>query len=295
MRGVLADPFALPRRVERTYDGVADLEADARGELRGVVLPAASPLAPALPDLLDARLPVLLADTTPWEPDLLREARAVAEERDVPVAVLLRKRHTGWARLVRAATDVRPAPGQVTVRGWPRGAEAAAELVDLVRAWCGDVVAAAAVPAVLPADALPDGAPVAWALLTDRATTVLVSHEGAGPQVRLSFRDGRLVAGPGRVGWEGGDAVVPAAGDGQADVCAAFAAALRLGTPEPLGPTRTPWPWTADLAELVPVARVLAALRASARTEVWTELGQHAAPRHAPPQHPGSGGPGAPQ
>ncbi len=275
MRGVLADPFAAPRRVERHYADVADLEADARGELRGVVLTADSPLAAALPDLLDARLPVLLADAAPWEPDLLREARAVAGERDVAVAVLLRERHRGWARLVRAATDVRPAPRQVTVRGWPRGPQAAAELVDLVRAWCGDVVAAAAVPTLLPADALPDGPPVAWALLTDRATTVLVAHEGPGPEVRLSFRDGRLAARPDGVGWEGGDGVVPAPGDPAADVAEAFAEALRLGTPEPLGPTLTPWPWVADLAELVPVARVLAALRTSARTEVWAELGPH--------------------
>ena len=83
------------------------------------------------------------------------------------------------------------------MRGWPRGAAAAAELVDLVRAWCGDVVAVAAAPAGCPPRALPGGEPVAWALLTARGSTVLVAHEGSRPQVRLRCRSCRLVAGPG--------------------------------------------------------------------------------------------------
>ncbi len=281
VRGVLAgDPFdAAPRpRVARHYSGVADLVADARGPLRAVVLPASSPLAPALPDLVAEGLAVLLPDPAPWDAAVLRSARAAAADRDVGVAVLLHERHRGWAALVGGALSGRPAPQQVTVRGWPRGAVAAAELVDLVRAWCGDVVAAAAVPAALPADVLPGGVPVAWSLLTARGSTVLVSHEGGPVQVRLSLPPTRLLAGPDAVGWEGAEAVVPAQRDDPS--VAAFAAAVAAGTAEPLelaggradGPPGPGRPGVAGLADLVATARVLAALRTSARTETWAEL-----------------------
>ena len=265
VRGSLAlDPFGPPAGGRR-YAGLDAVLAD--DGVRAAVLPAASPLAQALPDLLARGLPVLLADAAPWDADLLRAARAAAGEADVAAAVALQARHTGWAALVAGALSGRRSPQQVTVRGWPRGPAAAAELVDLLRGWCGDVVAAAAAPAVLPADALPDGPRVAWALLTDRGTTVLVAHEGQVAQVRLSLPPTRLLAGPDAVGWEGATTIAPA---GREDpTVSAFAQAAAAGSAEPL----ELFPTVARPADLVPVARVLAALRASARSEAWVELG----------------------
>ena len=269
VRGALAlDPFGPPAPGRR-YAGLDAVLAD--HGVRAAVLPAASPLAEALPDLLSAGLPVLLADAAPWDADVLRSARAAAGEADVAAVVALQARHTGWAALVTGALSGRRAPQQVTVRGWPRGPAAAAELVDLLHGWCGDVVAAAAAPAVLPAGALPDGPRVAWALLTDRGTTVLVSHEtahaGSGAQVRLSLPPTRLLAGPDAVGWEGAATVAPAAREDP--TVAAFAESVAAGGAEPLEAV----PAVAVLSDLVPVARALAALRASARTEAWVELG----------------------
>lgn len=269
VRGALAqDPFGPPA-LGRRYAGLDAVLSD--DGVRAVVLPAASPLAGALPDLLAARRPVLLADAAPWDADLLRAARAAAAEADVGAVVALQARHTGWAALVTGALSGRRAPQQVTVRGWPRGPGSAAELVDLLRGWCGEVVAAAAAPAALPVDALPDGPRVAWALLTDRGTTVLVAHEGAAAQVRLSLPPARLLAGPDAVGWEGAQAVPPVP---RVDpTAAAFADAVAAGSAEPLEAlVQGDVPPVAGLADLVPVARVLAALRDSARTQTWVEL-----------------------
>ncbi len=264
--GALAgDPLAdAPEvRLGARYAGLPALLRDR--SLHGVVLTADSPVAGALLELVQAGLGVVLADAAPWDADLLRSARHAAAEADVPVVGLLAERHRGWSRLVEQGLSGRPAPQQVTVRGWPRGVAAAAELVDLVRGWCGDVVACAAVPATLPAEVLPGGERVAWALLTARGSTVLVSHDGDGPQVRLSLPTARLLARPATVSWEGGGAVVPTE---QADpTLPAFAAALRARSAEPLEGTRV-----ADLADLAPLGRVLAALRESARTEVWVAL-----------------------
>ena len=269
VRGALAlDPFGPPAPGRR-YAGLDAVLAD--DGVRAAVLPAASPLADTLPDLLSAGLPVLLADAAPWDADLLRASRTAAGEADDAAVVALQARHTAWAALVTGALAGRRAPQQVTVRGWPRGPAAAVELVDLLRGWCGDVVAAAAAPAALPVDALPDGPRVAWALLTDRGTTVLVSHEeaheGAGAQVRLSLPPTRLLAGPDAVGWEGAATVAPA--EREDPTVAAFVEAVTAGGAEAL----ELFPSVARLADLVPVARALAALRASARTEAWVELG----------------------
>ncbi|MCW2605599.1 MAG: hypothetical protein JWO60_292, partial [Frankiales bacterium] len=71
--------------------------------------------------------------------------------------------------------------------------------------------------------------------------------------------------GPAAVGWEGGAAVVPT--DVPDPTLPAFVQALRGGSAEPLDEATV-----AGLADLVPVGRVLEALRASARTEAWCEL-----------------------
>jgi hypothetical protein len=169
---------------------------------------------------------------------------------------------------------------QVTVRGWPRGRQAAAELVDLIAAWCGEIVAVVAAPAELPAAALPargqhGGAPVAWSLLTASGATVLVSHEGGPMQVRLSFASCRLEAGTSLVRWEGGDrlplgllpAWVPFPQGGSPGLVATAAALVDGVGGGDVPALDRPSPRPADLSDLLVVSRVLEALRTSARTE----------------------------
>jgi hypothetical protein len=196
----------------------------------------------------------------------------VPEPADAAVGLLAR--WEPWARTVAAALPLAGTPAlQVTVRGWPRGRQAAAELVDLAASWCEEVAAVVAAPAPLPADVLPGGAAVSWALLTGSGATVLVSHDGPAPLVRLSFAAARLEAGPDGVRWTGGAALplqpLPAevphrtgCAPGLVATAAALAAAVGGGDV----PAET-WPWPADLGDLLVVARVLEALRTSARTE----------------------------
>jgi hypothetical protein len=196
----------------------------------------------------------------------------VPEPADAAVGLL--GRWEPWALTVAAALPlVGSPPVQITVRGWPRGRQAAAELVDLAASWCGEVAAVVASPALLPADALPGGEAVSWALLTGSGATVLVSHDGPAPLVRLSFATARLEAGPGGARWTGGaelpllllPAWVPHPAGTPAGLVATAAALARA-----VGGGDVPasaWPWPADLGDLLVAARVLEALRTSARTE----------------------------
>lgn len=273
---LLTTPYDDPRDVP-SYAGVADLVEDADLDL--VVLDAADPLlARALPELREAGLLVLLPTPAPLDEDLLRAARAVEGAQDVAVALL--SRWEPWACTVAAALPLAGGPPlQVTVRGWPRGPAAAAELTDLVAGWCGDIAAVVAAPGPLPADALPGGARVAWSLLTASGATVLVSHDDGPPLVRLSFASARLEAGPLGARWEGGaelpllappdplpaDRTAPPPPGTPAGLLAcatALRSAVGLGDVPAVG-----WPWPADLGNLLTAARVLAALRESARAE----------------------------
>lgn len=270
LRGALtADPFALADAGPlRDLDDVRDDPA-----LDAVAVDGDdASLADLLPELRGAGLLVLLPTAAPLDPELVRAARAVPDAADAAVGLLAR--WEPWALTVAAALPLVGTPAvQVTVRGWPRGRQAAAELVDLAAGWCGEVVAVVAAPAPLPAAELPGGAPVAWALLTGSGATVLVSHEGAAPEVRLSFATARLVAGPVGARWSGGaelpllplPAWVPPPQGAPAGLVATAAALTRA-----LGGASVPiesWPWPADLGDLLTVARVLEALRTSARTE----------------------------
>jgi hypothetical protein len=230
-----------------------------------VVLDGTEPdLAAGLPDLLAAGLRVLLPDPAPLDPGLLREARQAG----ATTAVGLLGRGEPWAATTAAVLGAYGPARQATVRGWPTGPAAAAELVDLLAGWLGDVVAVAAAPADLPATALPGGERVAWALLAGDGVTVLVSHDGPRTAVRLSVPGARLEAGPDGVAWQGGDRVplvqMPPAPEGVARGLWLAARSLAQGDPEPLA---------ADVGDLLVVARVLEALRTSARTERWVEVG----------------------
>ena len=303
VRGSLATaPFALYAEPgELTpYAGLDELLTDA--DLDAVALDGTDELcAPHLPMVLAAGLHVLLPGPGPLDPEVLRAARRVTEPgpalTDDParparngtsaaeVSVALLDRWEPWALTVAAAMPLVGTPVlQATVRGWPRGPVAAAELVDLARAWCGEVVAAVAAPAPLPAASLGEGLPVAWALLHEGGATTLVSHEGAPPLVRLSFATARLEAGPLGARWAGGEELpllpvpegrrrplpptvpVPAPPAGTPAGLLACASALHeaVATGDLWSPT---WPWPADLSDLQAVGRVLQALRSSARTE----------------------------
>ena len=218
-------------------------------------------LAALLPELRAAGLLLLLPTPAPLDPEVVRAARAVPEGADAVVGLVAR--YEPWARTVAAALPLAGGPVvQVTVRGWPRGHRSAAELVDLAASWCGEVVAVVAAPAPLPAGRLPGGEPVAWALLTEGGATVLVSHEGPSRVVRLSFAAARLEAGPAAVRWEAGAAMaLPGAYDGLEAAARALTGAVSGGDVPALD-----WPWPADLSDLLVVARVLEALRTSART-----------------------------
>lgn len=263
------------------YDDPADVPSYAtmdellRDDLDAVALSAADPhVAGHLPDLVGSGLAVLLPSAAPLDGDLLRVARNAAP--DALVAVGLLQRWEPWAgTTTKALHHLDGPPVQCTVRGWPRGQAAAAELVDLVRAWCGDVVGVAARPARLPADELAPGIVVSWALLHEAGTTTLVSHDDAPPVVRLSWPSARWEAGPLGARWIGGAEVplttprlpgtVP---PGTSPGLLAVASWLRDAiTTEQL---RTPA--AAGLGDLQAVARVLSALRESARTELPVEL-----------------------
>jgi len=269
LRGVLGtDPY-LDRRDAVTYVEPSEVLAD--GALDAVAVDGEDrDLAALLPELRGSGLLLFLPTAAPLEPDLIRAARGVPEAADAAVGLVAR--WEPWAQVVAAALPLAGGPPlQATVRGWPRGRQAAAELVDLVAAWCGEVVAVAASPAPLPAGELPGGAAVAWTLLTASGATVLVSHDGPAPLVRLSFATARLEAGPAGVRWEGGaELPLPLATrwvpDGVHPGLVATAAALGAATGGRDVPA-TVWPWPADLGDLLVVARVLEALRTSARTE----------------------------
>ncbi len=262
LRGVLStDPY-LDRLDAAQYVEPAEVLADPL--LDAVAVDGADrDLAALLPELRGSGLLLLLPTAAPLDPDAVRAARAVRDAADAAVGLVAR--WEPWAQVVAAALPLGGAPPvQVTVRGWPRGRQAAAELVDLAASWCGEVAAVVAAPAPLPADALPGGEAVSWALLTGSGATVLVSHDGPAPLVRLSFPTARLEAGPGAVRWEGG-AELPLPRDVRPGL-ELTAAALAAATGGRDVDAQT-WPWPADLGDLLVVARVLEALRTSARTE----------------------------
>jgi len=269
LRGVLSvDPY-VDRLDAATYVDPSEVCDDP--EVDAVALDGAErELAALLPELRASGLLLLLPTADPQDVELVRAARAVPEAADACVGLL--RRFEPWTTTVAAAVPLAGAPPvQLTVRGWPRGRQAAAELVDLASAWCGAVVAVVAAPAVLPADELSGDAAVSWALLTDSGATVLVSHGGGPEQVRLSFPTARLLAGADRVRWEGGAELLlppserggPDRPDPRAVACAAALTRAVGG-----GDVATQrWPWPADLGDLLVVSRVLEALRTSASTE----------------------------
>jgi hypothetical protein len=243
--------------------------------LDAVVLDGGDPhLAGHLPDLLAAGLAMLLPDPAPLDPELLRLARDTSP--DALVAVGLVQRWEPWAATTRAALALVDGPPlQCTVRGWPRGRAAAAELVDLTRLWCGDVVGVSARPARLPADELAPDVPVAWSLLHESGATTLVSHEHAPPVVRLSFAATRWEAGPLGARWVGGAEVtlptprLPGTAPAGTPLGLLSTAGWLL---EALRSDLVGGTAAAGLGDLQAVERALSGLRESSRRELAVEL-----------------------
>ncbi len=107
----------------------------------------------------------------------------------------------GW-RSLADATRLLPEIGplsQLTVMSWPAGRAARAELCDVVRRLCGDVVAVCASAAAMPAHELSPTAPVTLSLLTAGGATVLANESAkcgySDAQLTLVGRSGRLVVG----------------------------------------------------------------------------------------------------
>ncbi|MFL6137051.1 MAG: hypothetical protein ACJ74O_04540 [Frankiaceae bacterium] len=273
--------------VERNYVELTELLLDPA--LDAACLVAGSP---ALPSVLRAGLHALLPAPVDVPCTLLRDALDTAEEVGVEHAVGFAARWTVPVATVTRLLDGEPAPQQITVRAWPTGPVATAELLDVVTAWCGDVVAVCAAPQALPARELPGGAQVRWAVLTERASTVLVAHDGApGPVLRLSFPGGRLELTGDRVGWDDGRPIAvapvpwPPDDDGlpvgpapqAADVgllVTAHRLALAADEGEDgalAGPAADGHQAPGTLRDLFVVARLREALRQSAAESRWVE------------------------
>jgi hypothetical protein len=229
-------------------------------------------LAPLLPELRDSGLLLLLPSAAPLEPDLVRAARAVPSPRTPrwPARALGAR---GRGTVARRSRSSARRPVQVHGARLAAGRQAAAGARrpgrELVRRG-GAVVAA---PAPLPAQALPGGAAVsvgaAHGIGCHRAGLARRGRAGA----RLSFATARLEAGP-----------AASAGPGERS-CRCCRSPRGCPHPQgsPPGSSRPPpalaaavgggdvpaetWPWPADLGDLLVVARVLEALRTSARTE----------------------------
>lgn len=215
--------------------------------------------------LVDAGIGVLLARPEPSPLAVLRELAATAEVVGVGVAAVLTSRSRPAAVMVDETRGVAPLR-QVTVAGWPIGASARLDLVDLVRRLAGDVVAVCAAPPAMPASSLGGDRPVTLALLTSDAVTVLVSEVPAGDSatalVTASGTGGRVVLQGERVRRQDarGVSVVPATG-APAPALGQLAGLLAVGERGP----------AASVADLLAASRVLDVARASFQTGGWLE------------------------
>ncbi len=274
MSGALPrSPFATAADDLPLYGDLAEVLEDPR--LDAVALDAATEgaeVAAQLARLRRAGLLVLLASPAPLVPGELLPALAVPDAPEVAVAFALAPQP--WVRTVSAALPLGGGPPlQVTVRGWPAGRRAAAELVDAVASWCGEVVSVAGSPEALPVPALPDGLPVAWSLLTSCGASVLVSAQERGgvPRVHVSLPRARLEATPTGVRWaDGADLPLLAVPDlpGEAaehpGLLIAARGLLRARGGGALD--AQPEPHARSLGALLAAARVVEALDESART-----------------------------
>lgn len=187
--------WASSYQAERAYLDLAALVGD-QVEVAVVDLAGATALRAAR-RLTDAGLSVVLARPEPAPLPVLRELASAAESAGTAVAAVLPSRLRPAAAVV-ADLVPRVAPlRQVTIAGWPIGAAARLDLVDLVPRLAGDIVAVCTAPPAMPASSLGEGRPVTLAMLTSDAVTILVSEvpggDAATALLTASGAGGRLV------------------------------------------------------------------------------------------------------
>lgn len=253
--------WAAEEGLPRAY---ADLPALLADDIDAVAIDVPPPRSDLLLDAaVRAGLGVLLTVPHTSDPDRLLRVLMAAEEADLPHAVAM----TGRADAAFAAVSEQlPALGplrQLTAAGWPAGKPPRAELVDVVRRWCGDVLAVCADPSAMPAPALGDE-PVSLALLTESGATVLASERFGARQVGCLLT---LVGERGRLVLSGTSLRTPA---GLLTVERADpAAGVRLAAG---GLLRREATGCADLRDLAVASRVLAAVEQSRTEGGWVEL-----------------------
>ncbi len=255
---------------EQLPGAYADLAALLADEVDAVALDVPPPRSDALlRAAARAGLEVLLTLPRTADAGALVEVLATLDDGDLGHAVAVTGRaDPAYDRVTALLPRLGPV-SQVTVAPWPAGGPPRTELVDLVRRWCGDVVAVCADPDAMPAESLGDESPVTLALLTERGATVLASERFGARQaacaITLIGADGRIVLHESTLLAALGQRPLHGEQVGRADP----AAALRLaagGLAD--GDTRA-----ATLRDLLVAARVLAAVETSRTDGGWVELG----------------------
>lgn len=253
--------WAAEEGLPRAY---ADLPALLADDIDLVALDVPPPRSDTLLDAaVRAGLGVLVTVPRTEDPDRVVRALVDAEEADLPHTVAFTGRaDPAYAAVAELLAGLGPMR-QLTAAGWPAGGPPRAELVDLVRRWCGDVLAVCADPAAMPAPALGED-PVTLALLTETGTTVLVAERFGARQASCLL----TLAGDGaRLVLDGATLRTP---DGLLEVGRADpASAVRLAARG----LRTRHNGAASLHDLAVAGRVLAAVELSRQEGGWVELG----------------------
>jgi hypothetical protein len=226
-----------------------------------------------------AGLNVLLNRPGPVDPPVVRELLEGAQNFDVAVTASVAVR--AWPSLptVAGLLGGLGALRQVTLVGWPIGRAFRAELVDLVRQLCGDVLAVCAAPGSMPAADLRAGEPVTLALLTASGATVLAAErpvpDAAGAAVTMVGTDGRLMFGPDFVRRQDARGVAASSipDDGTPSPLGVALSELVEGASEPSAPARgsSLVGRAATIGDLLAAARVLELAAASFDTGGWLE------------------------
>lgn len=256
--------WAAEEGLPRAYADLAALLAD---DVDAVAVDVPPPRSDALLDAcVRAGLGVLLTVPRTTDPTRVIAVVVAAEDADLPHAVAVTGRaDPAYDDVAALLADAEPLQ-QVTAAGWPAGGPPRAELVDLVRRWCGEIVAVCADPAAMPAPALAEDLPVTVALLTEAGTTVLAAERfGArqsGCTLTLVGPGTRIVLAGTTLHTEGGSRPVQRA-DPAGGVRLA-ARGLQRRTAGAAG--------AADLHDLAVAGRVLAAVEESRTEGGWVEL-----------------------
>lgn len=244
----------------------ADLAALLSDEIDAVAIDLPAPRCDVLlAAAAKADLHVLLISPRLGDLTVAGDAVLSLEESDLHHAVaFLGRADPGYVELGKALRQLGPAT-QLTARGWPAGGPPRAELVDLVRRWCGEIVAVCADPQAMPAASLGEDDPITLALLTETGATVLASERFAARQFDVLLT---AITANGRAVLNGTSLTVtgePTRTVGRAAAVDAVSFAAR----SLLGPDSVA---AATVSDLLAAWRVLAAIEVSRVDGGWVEL-----------------------